>query len=55
MERHFGAGYAASVARDQVLADLGGRSVEEALAAGMEPAVVWRAVCVAFEVPARER
>lgn len=55
MDRQFGAGYAASVARDQSIAALGDRSVEQALAAGVETKVVWRAVCEVFEVPARER
>jgi hypothetical protein len=38
-----------------VLADLGGRTVEEALAAGVPPKQVWRAVWAALELPARER
>ncbi|HVV29996.1 MAG TPA: DUF3046 domain-containing protein [Mycobacteriales bacterium] len=55
MERQFGAGYADSVARDQVLAALGGRTVHEALDAGEDAKQVWRAVCAHFDVPARER
>lgn len=55
MERQFGPGYASSVASDQVLAELGGRTVAEALAAGDDPKLVWRGVCAAFDVPARER
>jgi hypothetical protein len=55
MERCFGATYADSVARDQVLRQLGGRTVHEALESGWEPAEVWRAVCEAFEVPAKNR
>ncbi len=54
MERQFGAGYADSVARDQVLASLGGRTVREALAGGADVKTVWRGVCVQFDVPARE-
>jgi hypothetical protein len=38
-----------------VLRDLGGRTVNEALAAGVEPKTVWRAVHTALELPARER
>lgn len=51
MEDSFGAGYASSVADDQVLTQLGGRTVREALAAGEDVKAVWRAVCEAFEVP----
>ena len=56
-EQVFGPGYAASVAADQVLPQLGGRTIAQALAAGEETAVVWRAVCAAYpdRVPARLR
>lgn len=55
MERQFGAAYADSFARDQSIRGLGGRSVHEALEAGVDPKQVWRAVCEIVEVPARER
>jgi hypothetical protein len=55
MGAQFGAAYAQSVAKDYVLAGLGGRTVEQALAEGVEVVVVWRAVCEAFEVPERLR
>jgi hypothetical protein len=57
LERVFGQGYAASVAADQVLPQLGGRTIQQALAAGEETVVVWRAVCAAYpeRVPARLR
>jgi Protein of unknown function (DUF3046) len=55
MRRQFGETYAESVARDYVLASLGGRTVSQALADGEEAKVVWRAVCEAFEVPERLR
>ncbi len=55
MNGWFGPAYADSMARDQVLAPLGGRTVVEALAAGEDAKVVWQAVCEVFEVPARER
>jgi hypothetical protein len=48
MEQVFGAVYAASVATDQVLPQLGGRTVQQALAAGEETVVVWRAVVAAY-------
>ena len=44
MEDHFGEGYARSVAHDHVLQALGGRTVDQALAAGMPAKQVWRAV-----------
>ncbi len=55
MERHLGRTYADSWARDQVIAALGGRTVHQALEAGMDPKHVWRAVCDVLELPARER
>jgi Protein of unknown function (DUF3046) len=55
MQRQFGPTYADSYARDQVLAELGGRTVLEALEQGDDVKVVWRAVCQAVDVPARER
>jgi len=55
MTTQFGAAYAQSVAKDYVFADLGGRTVERALADGEDAKTVWRAVCAAFEVPDRLR
>jgi hypothetical protein len=55
MENHLGPAYADSWARDQVLGDLGGRTVHEALDAGEDPKLVWRAVCDALRLPASER
>lgn len=55
MERLFGTSYASTVAHDQVLAELGGRTVAEALAAGDDAKSVWLAVCTQYEVPARDR
>ena len=55
MDDEFGAARAAAVSRDHVLADLGGRTVEEALEAGVDPRRVWRAVCDAYEVPRARR
>jgi hypothetical protein len=53
----FGEAYAPSVAADQVLATLGGRTVNEALAAGEQTVTVWRAVVAAYpeRVPVRLR
>jgi hypothetical protein len=51
MDEQFGGAYAASVARDQVISRLGGRTILEALDAGESPKAVWRAVCEHFEIP----
>lgn len=55
MADEFGAVRATSLARDHVFAGLDGRTVEQALEAGVDPKDVWRAVCEAFEVPAERR
>ncbi|MDB1088856.1 DUF3046 domain-containing protein [Streptomyces sp. ACA25] len=55
MAEHFGGAYADSFARDHVMAELGGRTVHQALAEGWEAKQVWRAVCAATEVPAHLR
>jgi hypothetical protein len=55
MERHLGAAYADSWARDQVLAGLSNRTVHEALEAGEDPKLVWRAVSEALRLPPSER
>jgi hypothetical protein len=55
MRAQFGDSYAASVAQDQVLAALGSRTINQALADGVEVVKVWRAVCEAFELPERVR
>ena len=51
MNEAFGPGYAESFARDYVVAQLDGRTVEQALAAGVDARTVWRAVCTAMELP----
>ncbi len=55
MERHLGSGYAESWAKDQHLAELHGMTVLQALDGGVPPRTVWRAVCAALGLPARER
>jgi DUF3046 family protein len=55
MRAQFGEAYAASVAQDYVLAGMGGRTVNQALADGEDVRAVWRAVCDAFELPDRLR
>ncbi len=55
MADHFGAAYADSFARDHVMAELGGRTVHEALREGWEAKDVWRVVCRVVDVPADKR
>ena len=55
MRGQFGEAYATSVAKDYVLAGLGGATADQALAAGKDPKTVWLAVCEAFEIPEESR
>jgi Protein of unknown function (DUF3046) len=55
MRAQFGESYAQSVAKDFVLTGLDGRTVDQALADGVDAKTVWRAVCEAFDVPERLR
>lgn len=55
MTAQFGAGYAESLAKDYVFANLDGRTITEALAGGVDATAIWRAVCETFAVPERLR
>lgn len=55
MEHALGPAYAKVWADQQVLADLGERTVTEALADGDPPKQVWQAVWGRLELPASER
>lgn len=55
MNIQFGEAYAASVAKDYVLAGIGGRTVNQALADGEDVKAIWQAVCDAFDVPSNLR
>jgi hypothetical protein len=55
MRAQFGDTYAESVAKDHVIAALGDRTVNQALADGVDAKTVWRSVCDAFHVPERAR
>jgi Protein of unknown function (DUF3046) len=55
MSAQFGDVYAQSVAKDFVFDQLGGRTVERALADGVDAKTVWRAVCETFKVPENMR
>ena len=51
MESALGASYARAWAGLTVIGELGGRTVEEALAAGEDPKAVWAAVWRKLELP----
>jgi Protein of unknown function (DUF3046) len=51
MKERFGDSYATSLAADYRLPAIGA-TVDEALAAGVEAKVIWRAVCAEFDMPA---
>ena len=53
--RHLGEQYADTYAREQVIGELGSRTVHEAFAAGEDTKVIWRAVWAALKLPASER
>lgn len=55
MTEEFGEVRADMLARDHVFSALGGRTVDQALDAGLEPKEIWRTVCDAFEVPQERR
>jgi Protein of unknown function (DUF3046) len=55
MRAQFGEVYAQSLAKDYVFASLGDRTVEQALADGVDVKVIWRAVSDEFDVPERLR
>ncbi len=55
MTAHLGVGYAGVWAAQHNLSALGDKTVDEALAAGVPPKAIWRAVWAALELPERER
>ena len=55
MEEALGPAYYRTWAHQFVMAELGGRTAEEALAAGVPPKQVWAAVWRALELPAGEK
>jgi len=55
MAGQFGSARAEIIARDHVLAGLGGNTVDQALAAGYDPVEIWQAVCDAYEIPMEKR
>lgn len=55
MYDNFGEMYAESFARDYAIAELGSRTVQQALAEGYDAKEVWRSVCDAMNLPASQR
>ena len=55
MDDEFGSGYARVLAGSLVLAGVGGRTAQQALAAGVEPRKVWLAICEVQDVPEERR
>jgi hypothetical protein len=57
LEQTFGAPYARSFAADHSFAELGGRTIDEAIAHGIDTATIWRAVVTTYpdRVPVRLR
>lgn len=55
MDRHLGPAYARTWAETQVVQELDGRTVVEALADGEAAKVVWRAVWAHLDLPPSER
>lgn len=55
MDHHLPQGYARVWAGNQTIAELDGRTVDEALAAGEPPKQVWRAVWATLGLPDTDR
>jgi len=51
MTERFGSKYVDSFARDYVMSELGGRTVQQALADGVAAKDVWGAVCRSLDLP----
>lgn len=55
MDDEFGAGYSRVLSSTLVLAGVGGRTADQALAAGVSPRKVWLAICDVQDVPPERR
>ncbi|HEY8702256.1 MAG TPA: DUF3046 domain-containing protein [Arthrobacter sp.] len=55
MDDEFGAGYSRVLSSTLVLAGVGGRTADQALAAGVSPRKVWLALCDVQDVPPERR
>jgi hypothetical protein len=55
MDEEFGPVRASALTHDHVFAELGGRTVNGALEAGIDTKRVWAVVCATFDVPDERR
>lgn len=55
MDDEFGSTYARLLADRHVLSAVGGRTVSQALEAGVPPKHIWSALCDAMDVPEERR
>lgn len=55
MDDEFGTGYSRVLGKSLVLSRVGGRTAEEALAAGFDAREVWLAICDLQDVPEERR
>jgi hypothetical protein len=57
LDEAFGATYARSIAADHSFASLGDRTIDQAIADGIDTATIWRAVVASYpdRVPSRLR
>lgn len=55
MDEEFGEMRAATISADHVFTSLGGVTVNGAIDQGIDPRVVWQAVCEEFDVPDSRR
>ena len=55
MDDEFGELRAATISADHMFARLGGVTVDRAIDQGIDPRVVWQAVCEEFDVPDARR
>ena len=55
IEQEFGGAYGGQLVRELVLVKVGGRTAEQALAAGVPARDVWYALCEAMDVPEARR
>jgi len=55
VEHEFGAAYGGQLVRELVILELGSRTAEQAIAAGVPAREVWLALCAAMDVPESRR
>ncbi|GAA4164322.1 DUF3046 domain-containing protein [Gryllotalpicola daejeonensis] len=55
VEGEFGAAYGGQLVRELVILELGSRTAEQAITAGVPPRDAWLALCEAMDVPVARR